>query len=148
MSVLVINGPNLNTLGRREPEIYGTTTLEEIEARMRHYGESKGLTLDFFQANHEGAIIDCIQAKGATSQGVIINPGALAHTSIALRDALSALTVPVIEVHISNVHARERFRHHSYVSAVSTGQIVGLGTHGYLLALDYLAESTNSGGGQ
>lgn len=148
MSVLVINGPNLNMLGQREPDTYGTTTLEEIEARMRHYGESMGLTLEFFQSNHEGAIVDCIQEKGSASQGIVINPGALAHTSIALRDALSALAVPVVEVHISNVHARERFRHHSYISSVSTGQIVGLGTHGYLLALDYLAESVNSGGGK
>ena len=146
MSVLVVNGPNLNMLGQREPEIYGSTTLEQVEARMRHHAETIGLTLDFFQSNSEGAILDCIQQRGPGSQGMVINPGALAHTSVPLRDALSALRVPIVEVHISNVYAREPFRHHSYVSSVATGQIVGLGTHGYLLALAYLAEAADLGG--
>ena len=146
MSVLVINGPNLNTLGQREPEIYGPTTLEQVEARMRAYGKALGLTLEFFQSNSEGAILDCIQQQGASAQAIVINPGALAHTSVALRDSLSALSVPIVEVHISNVHAREPFRHHSYIASVVTGQVVGLGTHGYLLALGYLAEAANLGG--
>lgn len=145
MSILVINGPNLNTLGTREPEIYGKTTLTEIEDSMRQYGEIRGLTLEFFQSNHEGSIVDVIQEKGASSQAIIINPGALTHTSVALRDALSQVLSPVIEVHISNVHAREEFRRLSYISGVSTGQIVGLGTQGYLLALDYLADLFEKG---
>ncbi|MCE2469988.1 MAG: type II 3-dehydroquinate dehydratase [Dehalococcoidia bacterium] len=147
MSVLVINGPNLNTLGQREPDIYGRETLADVEARMRQYGDAVGLVLDFFQSNHEGAIIDCLQAKAPESQGVIINPGALAHTSIALRDAVAALSVPVVEVHISNVHARERFRRRSYLAGVATGQVVGLGTQGYVLAMDYLIHRANQGGG-
>ncbi len=148
MSVLVVNGPNLNTLGQREPAIYGSATLEQVEAGMRGHAGTIGLTLEFFQSNSEGAILDCIQQQGALAQGVVINPGALAHTSVALRDALSALSVPIVEVHISNVHAREPFRHHSHISSVVTGQIVGLGTHGYLLALDYLAKAIDLGGKQ
>ena len=146
MSVLVINGPNLNLLGTREPEIYGTTTLAEVEGRLRQYGETMGVVLDFFQSNSEAELIDCIQTKGPESQGVIINAGGLSHTSVALRDAVATLSMPVIEVHISNVYARERFRHRSYLSGVATGVIVGLGTHGYLLALDYLAEVGIAGG--
>ena len=148
MSVLVVNGPNLNTLGQREPEVYGSATLEQVEAGMRSHAGTIGLTLEFFQSNSEGAILDCIQQQGARAQAVVINPGALAHTSVALRDALSALSVPIVEVHISNVHAREPFRHHSHISSVVTGQIVGLGTHGYLLALDYLAKAIDLGGKQ
>ena len=121
------------------------TTLTEIEDSMRKYGEIRGLTLEFFQSNHEGSIVDVIQEKGSNSQAIIINPGALTHTSVALRDALSQVLSPVIEVHISNVHAREEFRRLSYISGVSTGQIVGLGTQGYLLALDYLADLFEKG---
>lgn len=146
MSVLVINGPNLNMLGTREPEIYGATTLPDVEGRLRQYGETMGVVLDFFQSNSEAEIIDCIQTKGPESQGLIINAGGLSHTSVALRDAVATLSIPVIEVHISNVYARERFRHRSYLSGVATGIIVGLGTHGYLLALDYLAEVGIGGG--
>ena len=146
MSVLVINGPNLNMLGTREPEIYGAKTLAEVEGRLRQYGETMGVVLDFFQSNSEAELIDCIQTKGPESQGLIINAGGLSHTSVALRDALATLSLPMIEVHISNVYARERFRHRSYLSGVATGVIVGLGTHGYLLALDYLAEVGIGGG--
>ncbi len=146
MSVLVINGPNLNLLGTREPEIYGATTLAEVEGQLRQYGETMGVVLDFFQSNSEAELIDCIQTKGPESQGIIINAGGLSHTSVALRDAVATLSMPVIEVHISNVYARERFRHRSYLSGVATGVIVGLGTHGYLLALDYLAEVGIGGG--
>ena len=146
MSVLVINGPNLNLLGKREPEIYGATTLAEVEGQLRQYGETMGVVLDFFQSNSEAELIDCIQTKGPESQGIIINAGGLSHTSVALRDAVATLSMPVIEVHISNVYARERFRHRSYLSGVATGVIVGLGTHGYLLALDYLAEVGIGGG--
>ncbi len=146
MSVLVINGPNLNLLGTREPEIYGATTLAEVEGQLRQYGETMGVVLDFFQSNSEAELIDCIQTKGPESQGIIINAGGLSHTSVALRDAVATLSMPVIEVHISNVYARERFRHRSYLSGVAAGVIVGLGTHGYLLALDYLAEVGIGGG--
>ena len=147
MSILVINGPNLNTLGQREPEIYGTETLADIEKSMREYAERMGISLDFFQSNGEGAIIDYIQANVAGATGVVINPGAFGHTSVALRDCLSGLTVPVVEVHISNIYAREEFRHHSVIAPVVSGQISGLGWHGYLLALDYLAEKANRGDG-
>ena len=147
MSILVINGPNLNTLGEREPETYGTKTLADIETSMREYAERMGLSLDFFQSNGEGAIIDYIQANVGGATGVVINPGAFGHTSVALRDCLSAVTVPVVEVHISNIYAREEFRHHSVIAPVVSGQISGLGWHGYLLALDYLAERANRGEG-
>ncbi|MBT17553.1 MAG: type II 3-dehydroquinate dehydratase [Dehalococcoidia bacterium] len=146
MSILVINGPNLNNLGTRDPEIYGNTTLREIEDLMTQYGDVRGLTLEFFQSNHEGSIVDLLQEKGPSSQGIIINPAAFTHTSVALRDALSQIEIPVIEVHISNIHAREEFRRISYISGVATGQIVGLGTQGYLLALDYLADLFEKGG--
>ena len=144
--ILLLHGPNLNLLGTREPEIYGATTLAEVEGQLRQYGETMGVVLDFFQSNSEAELIDCIQTKGPESQGIIINAGGLSHTSVALRDAVATLSMPVIEVHISNVYARERFRHRSYLSGVATGVIVGLGTHGYLLALDYLAEVGIGGG--
>ena len=138
MSILVINGPNLNTLGRREPEVYGTTTLAEVEGSVKEYADRMGVTVEFFQSNSEGAIIDFIQAREPDATGVIINPGGLTHGSVSLRDCLAALKVPVVEVHISNIYAREAFRHESLLAPVVRGQITGLGWLGYLLAMDYL----------
>ena len=148
MDVLVINGPNLNTLGTREPEVYGYTTLPEIEAALIAQGAAAGLSVDTFQSNHEGALIDRLhEARGDGTRFVIINPGAFTHTSIALRDAFAAVAVPFIEIHISNVHAREEFRHHSYLSGLARGVLVGLGTQGYHLAMDYVIQqlADNSG---
>ncbi|MCH7482983.1 MAG: type II 3-dehydroquinate dehydratase [Chloroflexi bacterium] len=141
MSILVINGPNLNTLGQREPATYGSTTLAEIETRIERRAGELGVEVAFFQSNAEGAIIDHIQANAQGSGGIIINAGGLTHTSVALRDCLAALDVPVVEVHISNIHAREEFRRVSLTAPVVRGSIVGLGWQGYLLALDYLAEA-------
>ena len=141
MSILVINGPNLNTLGQREPATYGSTTLAEIETRIERRAGEVGVEVAFFQSNAEGAIIDHIQANAQGSGGIIINAGGLTHTSVALRDCLAALDVPVVEVHISNIHAREEFRRVSLTAPVVRGSIVGLGWQGYLLALDYLAEA-------
>ena len=139
MDVLVINGPNPNTLGTREPEVYGSTTLPEVEAALIAQGAAAGLSVDTFQSNHEGAIIDRLhEARTDGTRFVIINPGALTHTSIALRDALAAAAVPFVEVHISNIHAREEFRRHSYVSGLAAGGLFGFGTHGYHLAMEYV----------
>lgn len=138
--ILVIHGPNLNLLGRREPEIYGRTTLAEINHALAELGRQLGLAVDAFQSNHEGAIIDRVQQAADSCDGVIINPAAYTHTSVAIRDALAALAVPVIEVHLSNIHQREPFRHTSMTAGVVTGQIVGLGAAGYALALRALAE--------
>ena len=149
MDVLVVNGPNLNTLGTREPEIYGSTTLPEVEAALIAQGAAAGLSVDTFQSNHEGAILDRLhEARADGTRFIIINPGALTHTSIALRDALAAVAVPFLEVHISNVHAREEFRRHSYLSELAVGGLFGFGTHGYHLAMDYviLQLSDNSSG--
>lgn len=138
-TVLVLNGPNLNMLGTRQPLIYGTTTLADIETALRERAQAHGIAITCFQSNHEGALVDRIQEAGRASDGVIINGGAFTHYSYALRDALALLSCPVVEVHISNIHQRETFRHISVISPVVRGQIVGLGWHGYLLALDYLA---------
>ena len=149
MDVLVVNGPNLNTLGTREPEVYGSTTLPEVEAALIAQGAAAGLSVDTFQSNHEGAILDRLhEARADGTRFIIINPGELTHTSIALRDALAAAAVPFLEVHISNVHAREEFRRHSYLSELAVGGLFGFGTHGYHLAMDYviLQLSDNSGG--
>jgi 3-dehydroquinate dehydratase-2 len=134
--VAVYNGPNLNLLGRREPDIYGRTTLQEIEKSAAERAKTLGFALDFRQTNHEGALIDWIQAAISDSAGLIINPGALTHTSIALHDALKSYPAPKIELHLSNVHAREAFRRTSFVSPVVDGVLAGFGAEGYLLALD------------
>ncbi len=142
MRILVVNGPNLSRLGSREPEIYGHDTLAGIISRIEQRAAELGATIVPFQSNHEGAIIDFIQSEQDNAQGLIINPGAFGHYSYAIRDAISGSNLPTVEVHISNVHAREEFRHHSYLSAVATGVIVGLGVQGYLLALRYLAAAS------
>ncbi|MBL8305919.1 MAG: type II 3-dehydroquinate dehydratase [Rubrivivax sp.] len=139
MSILVLNGPNLNLLGLREPEVYGRTTLPMIEAELAQIAADAGVALQCFQTNHEGVLIDRIHAARSDGTGqIIINPGGLTHTSVALRDALAGVALPFIEVHISNVHQREEFRHHSYLSGIAAGVIVGLGVNGYRLALQHL----------
>jgi 3-dehydroquinate dehydratase-2 len=137
--ILLVNGPNLNTLGTREPEIYGHETLAQIEKKATLHAKSKKLELTCFQSNHEGEIIEIIQKAKGKYAGLIINPGAFTHTSVAIMDALMLLKCPIIEVHLSNIHAREEFRHHSYVSKVAKGVICGLGAQGYLMAIDALA---------
>ena len=147
MDVLVINGPNLNTLGTREPAIYGSVTLPEIEAALIAQGAAAGLSVDTFQSNHEGAIIDRLHAARADgTRFVIVNPGGLTHTSVALRDAFAAVAVPFCEVHISNVHAREPFRRHSYLSDLAVGVITGLGTTGYTLAMSFAIQRLDAEG--
>jgi 3-dehydroquinate dehydratase II len=137
--VLVLNGPNLNLLGTRQPEIYGRETLADIEAACRAHAGTLGLDLDFRQSNHEGALVDGIQEARLRCAGLIVNAGAYTHTSVAILDALLAADMPIVEVHLSNIHRREEFRHLSYVSKAATGMICGFGSHGYLLALDALA---------
>lgn len=138
MSILLLNGPNLNLLGTREPQVYGSTTLKEIEAELVELAKNAGSRLDCFQSNHEGELIDRIHAaRQDGTDFVIINPGAFTHTSVAIRDALAGVAIPFIELHLSNVHKREAFRHHSYLSDIAVGVICGLGVHGYRLALDY-----------
>lgn len=136
--VFVLNGPNLNMLGTREPGIYGGTTLGDIERQCKDSGKRLGLSVDFRQTNHEGVLVDWIQEAATAARGIVFNPGAYTHTSVALQDAIRAAGLPVIEVHISNIFAREDFRHHSYVSPVAAGVICGLGPLGYVLALEAL----------
>lgn len=137
-SILILNGPNLNLLGTRQPEVYGHETLGDIEAMCRAHAEALGLALDFAQRNHEGALIDAIHAARGQHDGIILNAGAYTHTSIALMDAISSAEVPTIELHLSNVHARESFRHRSYIARVALGVICGFGAQGYVLAIDAL----------
>nr|WP_196258449.1 type II 3-dehydroquinate dehydratase [Pelagibacterium limicola] len=138
--VLILNGPNLNLLGSREKSIYGGMTLAEIEALCRTACESYELSCDFRQSNHEGELVDWIQSARKTADAIIINPAAYSHTSVAIHDALRAVDKPVVEVHLSNIHQREPFRHHSYISSVATGVICGLGPTGYKLAVEAVAE--------
>jgi 3-dehydroquinate dehydratase-2 len=140
MRILLINGPNLNTLGTREPEVYGKTTLPEIEARVRERAGALNVELRAFQSNSEGAIIDFIQSEASGAGGIIINPGALTHYSLALRDAIAASGLPAIEVHISNIYGREHFRRRSVTAASCKGIIAGLGWRGYVAALETLVE--------
>lgn len=136
--ILVVHGPNLNLLGTREPQIYGSQSLADIERSLAALAAERGIGIDFFQSNHEGALVDRIHAARTDGTDfIIINAGALTHTSIALRDALAAVAIAFIEVHLSNVHRRESFRHHSYLSDLAVGSIVGLGPAGYRFALDY-----------
>lgn len=138
MRVLVLNGPNLNLLGSREPEIYGFETLAEIEEMLRRRAAALGgVELEFIQSNHEGTLIDAVQSH-RDWDGIILNPAGYTHTSIALADAIAGAAAPVVEVHLSNVHRREAFRHHSYISPVAWGQVIGFGHRGYLAALDLL----------
>ena len=137
--VLILNGPNLNLLGQRQPEVYGHQTLTDVQVACSDLAETLGLSVDFHQSNHEGALVDLIQAARSTAAGIIINPGAYSHTSIAILDALNAFDGPVLEVHISNIHRREAFRHHSHVSTRAEGVIAGFGTEGYQFALRRMA---------
>lgn len=141
--VLILNGPNLNLLGTRETSIYGSESLADIDAMCRAACDSHGLSCDFRQSNHEGELVDWIQSARKTADAIIINPAAYSHTSVAIHDALRALDKPIIEVHLSNIHQREPFRHHSYVSAVAQGVICGLGPRGYTLAIEAMAEILN-----
>jgi 3-dehydroquinate dehydratase-2 len=136
--LLLVNGPNLNLLGTREPKVYGSTTLADVERAAAAQAAAAGAALASFQSNHEGALIDRIHAARAEGiDAIIINPGGLTHTSVALRDALAGVAIPVVEVHISNIHKREEFRHHSFLSAIAVGVICGLGVDGYGAAIDF-----------
>jgi len=146
--ILILNGPNLNLLGTRQPEIYGTATLDDIEAACRARAAALGLAIEFRQSNGEGELIDWIQGACGTAAGIVINPGAYSHTSIALLDALLACEVPVVEVHLSNLHKREAFRRTSFISQAANGVICGFGAKGYLMALEGLAELATQGQGK
>lgn len=139
-SLLILNGPNLNLLGTRQPEVYGATTLKDIEANCLTLAHSFGFELSFQQSNHEGVLIDAVHAAKRTHDLIILNAGAYTHTSIALRDAIASVEVPVIELHLSNIHAREDFRHTSHIAPVAVGQICGFGAYGYELALHAAAD--------
>jgi len=146
MQILVIHGPNLNLLGSREPGVYGSRTLAQIDADLTKMAADAGAKLESFQSNHEGALVDRIQAAGRDGTGfVIINPAAYTHTSVAIRDALAAVGLPFVEVHLSNIHKREAFRHHSFFSELAEGVICGLGPQGYLLALQYAVAKLQAG---
>ncbi len=146
--ILVLHGPNLNNLGKFEPGIYGHMTLAEINERLHARGAELGYEVVTFQSNHEGALIDCMQEEAATIVGIVINPGGLTHTSYSLRDALKDTNLPIIQVHLSNIHAREAFRHESFIAPISVAQIAGLGWRGYLHALEALIELSQGEGTQ
>lgn len=143
LRVLVLNGPNLNLLGTRKPEIYGTTTLADIERMMRKRAAELGIEMDFMQTNYEGELVEAIQKAKGKYQYLILNAAAYTHTSVAIRDAIEAVELPAVEIHLSNIHAREEFRHHSLIAPVCVGQICGFGAKSYLLALQYVAEMEN-----
>jgi 3-dehydroquinate dehydratase-2 len=145
-SVLILNGPNLNLLGTRQPEVYGRTTIKDIETLCMAHGKAIGLVVSFSQSNHEGVLVDQIHAAKGVHQGIILNAGAYTHTSIALMDALSSVEIPAIELHLSNVHARETFRHTSYVAKVAVGLICGFGARGYTLAMDAMKDHLERAG--
>ena len=138
-TLLVVNGPNLNLLGTREPDIYGHETLDDVNARLLQQAKAFGFSVEFYQSNHEGDLIDFIQREGPGADGLVINPGAFTHYSYAIRDAIAAVAIRAVEVHITNIAAREQFRRESVIAPVCIGQISGLGTDGYSLALSYLA---------
>lgn len=140
LSILVLNGPNLNMLGKREPTIYGSQTLQDINDELAKTAKSLDVSLTFFQSNHEGALVDKVQAALNLHQGILINPGAYTHTSVAIRDAISAVALPTVEVHLSNIHRREAFRQHSYIAPVAVGQISGFGADSYRLGLEGLVQ--------
>lgn len=145
VKILVLHGPNLNLLGTREPEVYGRTTLSDINSALAERAAAAGVALAYFQSNHEGELVERIHAARAEGvSAIIINPAAYTHTSVAIRDALAGVATPFVEVHLSNVHAREPFRHHSYFSDIAIGVICGLGHQGYTLALDYLLNRINT----
>ena len=143
--ILVIHGPNLNMLGKREPGIYGHKSLEEIDAELKALGEELDLSVETFQSNHEGAIVDEIQQAMGNCHGIIINPAAYTHSSIAIRDALAMLDIPVVEIHLSNINKREPFRHQSMIADIVSARIAGFGSHGYLLALEGLSRLLDQG---
>ena len=146
-AVLVLNGPNLNLLGTRQPEVYGSQTLEMVEDACRAHGDATGLAVTCLQSNHEGALIDAIHGARGNQDGIVLNAGAFTHTSVALMDAIASVALPVVEVHLSNIHARESFRHRSFIAPVALGQICGFGAQGYILALDALNAHLKRGAG-
>ncbi len=143
MKILVVNGPNLNLLGTREPDVYGTLTLEKINEELVLYSQSLGVEIEFFQSNIEGEIVDKIQQSRSDCQGIVINPAAYTHTSVAIRDVIAAVDMPAVEVHISNIHKREEFRKHSYIAPVCIGQIAGFGLDSYKLGLEAIVNFLN-----
>ena len=143
-SVLVLHGPNLNMLGKREPEVYGRDTLEDINGSLSSLAQGLGISLDFYQSNHEGDLVDAVQAAVSKYKGILINPGAYTHTSVAIRDAIAAVALPTVEVHLSNIHNREDFRQHSYIAPVAIGQICGFGVNSYCLGLRALVNHLQS----
>ena len=144
INILVLHGPNLNLLGLREPEIYGSLTLEQIDRLLKQKGEQLQVSVDCLQSNHEGALVDAIHKARGKYQGIIINAGAYTHTSVAIRDAIVGVQIPTVEVHLSNIYTREKFRHHSYIAPVAIGQISGFGVNSYLLGLQASIDYLNS----